>query len=109
LNGEPKLKAVPHPTGNLVKDNPSAAGKKGMAKREAGFMDDLSSTREYLNTLARPAAEYLGATIEHPEDAHVFGLTAAKDVLDRTVGKAAQELRIGPSEQAADIVKELDS
>jgi hypothetical protein len=84
-------------------------GKKGVQVREAKVMDHLTETRQYVNTLARPAAEYLGNTIARPDESHPLGVMAAKDILDRTVGKAPTELRVGPSEQTLDILRELDA
>jgi len=88
--------------------DPKAMGKKAVAQREANILADLTSTRQFLNAQARNAAEYIVGSFEDPGTAHPLGLAAAKDVLDRTVGKAAQELRVGPADQTMDILRELD-
>lgn len=88
--------------------DPVAMGKKAVAQREANVLADLTRTRQWLNAKAQNAAEYVADIVEGEEPAHPIRLAAAKDILDRTVGKAAQEIRVGPAEQTLDILRELD-
>ena len=108
MNDRTNLQVVKH---KAFPVDPSEAGKKGVRKREQNVMDDLTSTRQYVNTLSMPAAQYLGAVVQEETlvkpDAN--RIAAARDILDRTIGKAAQELRIGPAEENLNILRELDA
>lgn len=53
---EQPVQVVPHKTGNLVKDDPAAAGRKGVEVREARRLSSLSETRQYVESVQVPAA-----------------------------------------------------
>ena len=74
--------------------------------REERILDDLTRTREYLRAHAPSAASHVVA-IMHGADATPISFKAAESILDRTVGKAPAELRVGPSDLATSIVLEL--
>jgi hypothetical protein len=90
------------------KEDPVAAGRAGAAAREAKALARIGKARQVLNQSAprvakRAVSGALGlSTLSQTEAAMI------KDVLDRTVGKAPVEVRVGPADQTLRILQELD-
>ena len=85
-----------------------ANGRKGGIARAKSQLDHLTTTREYLNAQSQNAARYVVGTIADPEASHDRGLRAAQDVLNRTIGNAPTELRVGPADQTLELLRELE-
>lgn len=95
--------------GNIVRTDPAEAGRRGAAAKERNALAKLAETRDYLNAQSATAAQHVVGVITGDAEPNPTRLAAARDVLDRTVGKAATEVRIGPAEQTLDILRELDA
>jgi len=101
----------PNKRRNAFGGDPKAAGRKGGLAKAANITAKLDNTREYLAAHGITAAKYVVSAYDHPDSDPTTdrGLRAATDVLDRTVGKAAQELRLGPAEQTMMVLRELEN
>jgi hypothetical protein len=91
------------------KVDPVAAGKAGAAKREANALARIGKARQVLSVNSpriakRAVAGALGNQKLDPVEASLI-----RDILDRTVGKAPVEVRVGPADQTLRILEELDA
>jgi hypothetical protein len=91
-----------------VKEDPSAAGKAGAAKREANALERIGQARGVMGAAAprvarKAVAAALGQTVISATQA-----TMLNSVLDRTVGKAPALVVIGPAEQMMDVLRALE-
>ena len=88
--------------------DPVENGRKGGLAAAKTQVDHLTTTRQYLNAQSQNAARYVVGTIADPEASHDRGLRAAQDVLNRTIGNAPTELRVGPADQTLELLRELE-
>ena len=73
---------------------------------EQRILTDLTRTREYINAHSYQAASHVVGIMNGGESTQMQ-MKAAESILDRSVGKAPAELRVGPSDMATSIVLEL--
>jgi len=88
--------------------NASEMGKRGVAKREANILEDLSRARQHMNKQTPAIAERMTKAALGKLDMNPIEFAAGKDILDRTVGKAPTEIHLGMADQSLDIIRELD-
>jgi hypothetical protein len=103
-----KVEVVRKPTGNIVRDNPSEAGKRGAVVREEKALARIGQARSILASKSpqvarRAVAGALGETFVAPHE-----VTLINSVLDRTVGKAPTEIRVGMAEQTMQVLDMLE-
>ena len=84
----------------------SERSREMSAIREQGILTDLTRTREYINAHSYQAASHVVGIMNGGESTQMQ-MKAAESILDRSVGKAPAELRVGPSDMATSIVLEL--
>jgi nitrogen fixation protein FixH len=93
---------------NIVKSDPVAAGKLGAAAKERNALARIGEAREALGVAApRVARQAVRAALGQDSISPVQA-TMVNSVLDRTVGKAPTELRIGMADQTMQVLDMLE-
>ncbi len=99
---------VPKPTGNLVKDDPKAASARGAIVRERNALARIGEAREALGVAAPRVARKAVRGALGQDKVSSTEVALINSVLDRTVGKAPTEIRIGMADQTLSILRELE-
>jgi hypothetical protein len=102
------VQVVRRPTGNLVRDDPAEAGRRGHAAAEAKALANIGKARVHLGTAAPRVARTVVRAALGEESVSPVQASLLRDVLDRTVGKAPQELRIGMADQTMQVLDMLE-
>ena len=106
-NDAPTVQVKRHKPFAAGKHDPSEMGKLGAAKREANALERIGKARDTLGRSAPQVARgIVKAALGDPISPVQLG--AMNSVLDRTVGKAPTELRIGMADQTLTLLRQLE-
>lgn len=103
-----KVQVVRRPTGNLVRDDPAEAGRRGHAAAEAKALLNIGKARTHLGTAAPRVARTVVRAALGEESVSPVQASLLRDVLDRTVGKAPTEIRVGMADQTMQVLDMLE-